>query len=171
MSWRPPFLNTLHIIIQAAVLRFDDLRPNSRLLRSQSIYLDFDCEQSRSRMGSGQRQTNSECFLGGGPFPNEGDILPQRSGRKRQDALPFSIWGDRYRCDRCSHIVLGVGCGMAHCVIYCTIRCHFACGVSQIVLCIVLSAVVLGGELCLVRDVTLFGCHITWGLFSMCENW
>ena len=62
-------------------LKFDELRPNSRLLRSQSIYLDFDCERSRSRTGSGQRQTdsfpNSECYLGGGSFLDEGDILPQ----------------------------------------------------------------------------------------------
>ena len=68
------------------------------------------------------------------------------------------------------HWVWGVGCGVAHCVMYCTIRCHFACGVSQIVFCIVLSAVVLDGELCLVRDVTLFGYHITCGLFCVCEN-
>ena len=73
-------------IVYPSLAKFDDIRPNSRLLQSQSIYLDFDYERSGSRTGAGQRQTdsfpNSECFLGGGPFPEEGDILPQRSGRR-----------------------------------------------------------------------------------------
>ena len=75
----------------ATIAKFDDIRPNSGLLRSQS-HLDFDYEQSGRRTGAGQRQTdffpNSECFLGGGPFPNEGDILPQRSGRRNEPRGP-----------------------------------------------------------------------------------
>ena len=71
-----------------------------------------DCEQSRSRTGSGQRQTdsfsNSECLPGRGIIQDEGDILLQRSGRRQrtlrikngQEMLLFSIRG----CDS-THIL------------------------------------------------------------------
>ena len=53
------------------------VRPNSnsRLLQSQSLYLDFDCERSRSRTESGQRQTDcfaANVFLGGDRFRTRG---------------------------------------------------------------------------------------------------
>ena len=86
-------------------LKFDELRPNSRLLRSQSIYLDFDCERSRSRTGSGQRQTDSfpianvfwegDCFWTRGISYRNDQVAGNgpRGSKTARRAAVFDSWG------------------------------------------------------------------------------
>ena len=86
-------------------LKFDELRPNSRLLHSQSIYLDFGCERSRSRTGSGQRQTDSfpianvfwegDCFWTRGISYRNDQVAGNgpRGSKTARRAAVFDPWG------------------------------------------------------------------------------